>query len=123
MPKDMTDDSDFEIHFCEGLLEKNPSFIEALTLLGELYTKKGWYEKGLDVDIKLSHLKPDDAVVFYNLACSYSLLKDIDQSFTSLKKAVELGYDELAYMLEDKDLKNLREDKRFQEYFGSLEQK
>jgi tetratricopeptide (TPR) repeat protein len=122
MTKDIQDNSDFEIVFCEGLLEKNPNFIEALTLLGELYTKKGLYEKGLEVDRKLSHLKPDDAIVFYNLACSYSLLKEIEKSFESLKKAVELGYDELSYMLEDKDLKNLREDKRFQEYFGSLEQ-
>jgi len=123
MPKDITDDSDFEIHFCEGLLQKNPHFVQALTLLAELYTKKGLYAKGLEMDKKLALLQPDNGIVFYNLACSYSLLHEIENAFEALKKAVELGYDELAYMLEDKDLQNLREDKRFQEYFSSLEQK
>ena len=123
MVKKDLENIDFEINFCEGLLQKNPDFVEALTLLGELYTRKGFYDKGLMIDKKLACLQPENGVVFYNLACSYSLLGDLENSFQALKKAIELGYDELAYMLVDEDLKNLRQDKRFQEYFSSLEQK
>ncbi|MBF0522165.1 MAG: hypothetical protein HQL24_03805 [Candidatus Omnitrophica bacterium] len=123
MTEPLENDQDFEIAFYEGLLKKNPDFVDALIAIGDLYTKKGLYQEGLDVDIKLSSLRPDDAIVFYNLACSYSLLQQIDKSFDAIKNAIELGYEDFDYLLKDEDLKHLREDKRFQEYFGSLEEK
>ena len=117
------EDIDFEIRFMESLLEKNPDFTQALIVLGDLYTKKGLYQEGLAVDERLSRLRPNDPIVFYNLACSYSLVGDLDRSFSAIKKAVESGYDELGYMEVDGDLANLRQDARFQEYFSSLKKK
>ena len=68
------EDIDFEIAFYENILKDTPNFIEALSAIGDLYTRAGLWQKGLEVDIKLSHLRPEDAIVFYNLACSYALL-------------------------------------------------
>lgn len=107
-------DYDFEISFFERLLEKHPSFIQALIALGNAYTQKGDYEKGLVIDLRLKQLRRDDPTVHYNLACSYSLLGRIDDAFLSLKRAIDLGYEDFDYLRHDPDLENLRKDKRFQ---------
>jgi len=100
--------TDFEIEFYKRLLVHKPDFIPALIALGDAYTRKGMYEEGLEIDKKLSQLRPEDPIVFYNLACSYSLLGDTQQALKCLKKAIVLGYDDFHYMEKDKDLKNLR---------------
>ena len=112
------DTSNFEIGFYEGILEKQGDFIEALTVLGDLYTKKGMFKKGLDVDKRLSRLRPDDSIVLYNLACSYSLVGEIDNSFETIKQAVAVGYTDYQYLEQDADLRNLLADSRFQKYLG-----
>jgi tetratricopeptide (TPR) repeat protein len=104
---------DFEIAFYEALLEKAPDFLQALIALGEAYTKKGMFEKGLEVDQKLRSLMPLDEVVHYNLACDYALLKDSDQGLRALEKAIVLGYRDFRYMESDDDLAFLRADLRF----------
>jgi hypothetical protein len=47
-------------------------------LLGDDYTRRGKFKAGLDVDTRLAKLRPDDALVYYNLACSYSLTSQMD---------------------------------------------
>lgn len=106
---------DFEIEFLEKLLEKDPNYTDALFLLGELYTKKRAFQKALEIDLRLSELKPDDPFVFYNLACDYSLLNKKTLGIKALEKAFQLGYDDIEYLYKDPDLKNLRESKRFQQ--------
>lgn len=106
-------DLDFEISFYEGILKRNPNFVQALFVLGDLYTKKGLYEKGLKIDKKLAHLRPDDEVVYYNLACDYSLLKKPNLSLKALRKALELGFRDFRLIAKDPDLDYVRQDKRF----------
>ena len=117
------DDINFEITFFEGVIRHQPYFLEALVILAELYTKKGLYQEGLKIDQRLSLLKPEDPVILYNLACSYSLVNDIDQALVTLKKAVFFGYDDLEYIVQDRDLLNLRQDARFTEYFSAIKKK
>ena len=104
----------FEIRFYEQLVSREPNFIEALSCLGDAYTKTGLFREGLDVDLRLTKLKPNDPIIYYNLACSYSLLGELDASFEALKKAILLGYDDFSYLFKDKDLDNLRGDVRFE---------
>lgn len=106
---------DFEIPFYENLLKKKPDFISVLIALGDAYTKNGRYEEGLKIDQRLSRLKPDDPLVRYNLACSYSLLKIPDSCFRALKKAIQLGYRDFAFMEKDPDLDFIRNDPRYKE--------
>ena len=121
--KQNTEDLDFEIEFCEGLLDKNENFWEALILLGDLYTRRGYYEKGLLVDERLIQLRPEDPVVFYNLACSYSLLNRVDEALATIKKAIALGYRDFKHLGQDRDLANLFKDTRFREYLTRLKEK
>lgn len=116
-PRFQLENSDFEIQFYKRLLDKKPDFVEALSLLGDLYTKKGFHKEGLEIDKRLARLRPGDPVVFYNLACSYSLSQDIDSALRIIKQAINYGYDEFEHLETDKDLENLRKDKRFQRYF------
>ncbi|MFA5008250.1 MAG: hypothetical protein WC546_03405 [Candidatus Omnitrophota bacterium] len=111
---------DFEIKFYEGLLSKNPNFFHALVTLGDAYTRKGFYEEGLEVDRKLVNLKPEDPTARYNFACSLSLVGEIEGAFKELKKAILFGYDDFSYILEDPDLENLRKHEKFNAFMEKL---
>ena len=107
----------FEIKFFEKLIEEKTDFVDALIPLAEAYTKAGDYGRGLTVDKRLSKLRPDDAIVHYNLACSFSLTGKINKALEALKKAVNLGYDDFDYMNIDQDLLNIRGNNRYKEIF------
>ena len=117
------EDIDFEIAFYENILKDTPHFIEALSAIGDLYTKAGEWQKGLEVDIKLSHMRPEDAIVFYNLACSYALLNQTRAALGALTKAIDFGYDDFEHLKGDADLDNLFKDEHFQRYIKQLEKK
>lgn len=104
---------EFTIWFFEGILERNPNYVDCLMYLGNAYTSNGMYEKGLLVDMRLSHLRPKDPLVHYNLACSYALLKNADAALDTLEKAIELGYNDIRHLEKDKDLEPLRADVRY----------
>ena len=116
------DDLDFEVQFYEAVLKESPQFFEALAALGDIYTKIGQYEKGLAMDKKLLKLRPTDPTVLYNLACSYSLVGEVDKSLEAIKLAVDCGYDDLKYLNGDRDLENLRRDERFQQFFSKIKE-
>jgi len=99
---------DRAIRFYEKVVEKSPHFVEALSCLAAAYTKKGFYREGLSIDKRLSLFRPNDPVVFYNLACSYSLVGDVFQSLEALKKAFALGYRDLSHLFDDPDLEQVR---------------
>ena len=66
-------DMDQEILFLEGLVRRDENYVEALQILGDDYTRRGRYGEGLKIDERLCKLRPDESLVHYNLACSYSL--------------------------------------------------
>ena len=113
----------FELTFFEGIARRDPEFIEALQILGDAYTESGQWEKGLKIDERLAKLCPDNPLVFYNLACSYSLLKRVDEAFAALSEAVKRGYDDARWLSKDPDLDNLRHDNRFETIRKNLSHK
>jgi len=102
-------DLDLEILFMEGVVRRDPHYIEALQVLGDDYTKRGRFQEGLRIDERLARLRPHDAIVHYNLACSYSLTQQCDLAAEALSTAINLGYDDFGRMAKDPDLKHLRE--------------
>lgn len=111
----LSEDLDFEISFYENLIKQKSNFVDALIVLGDAYTKKGLYKKGLKMDKRLTKLKPYDPIIYYNLACDYSLLKKADSCLRALKKAIKLGYRDFIFMQKDPDLKYIRKDRRYKE--------
>ncbi len=117
------DSLDFEIRFLEGVLKESPHFIEALINLGDLYTKRGLYRQGLEIDLRLSALRPNDPIVLYNLACSYSLLADLHKAFEVIQVAIAKGYQDFRYLAQDEDLANLRQFPPFVDLVAQLKPK
>lgn len=101
-------DLDVKISFLEGIARRDPSFVEALELLGDHYTQRGKFDDSLKVDQQLSKLEPQNPLVFYNLACSYSLNQDLDMAVAALQKAITLGYRDFKWLAKDPDLRRLR---------------
>ncbi len=108
-------DLDIKIQFMEGIVRRDPEYVEALQLLGDHYTQRGRYEQGLKVDEQLSRLEPHNPLVFYNLACSYSLIGEVDPAATALEKALALGYRDFKWLAKDPDLRTLRKHPVFRE--------
>jgi tetratricopeptide (TPR) repeat protein len=109
-----TRELDIKISFLEGLVKRDPAYIEALQLLGDHFTERGSLESGLKVDLQLSALLPRNPLVFYNLACSYSLNGDFDLAAASLENALTLGYRDFNWLARDPDLRSLRKHPVFQ---------
>ena len=107
-------DLDIEISFLQGLVDRDSEYVEALQLLGDDYTKRGKFHDGLKIDEHLAKLLPEDSMVFYNLACSYSLTNCIEESIKALNNALLLGYNDSKWMDIDPDLDNVRTDTRYQ---------
>jgi len=101
-------DLDTKIQFIEGLIRRDPDYVDALQLLGDHYTQRGRFTEGLHVDERLARLEPENALVFYNLACSYSLTGEIERSVLALDQAIKLGYRDFKWLAKDPDLKKLR---------------
>jgi Flp pilus assembly protein TadD len=99
---------DTTISFLEGVIRRDPQYVEALQLLGDDYTRRGKFQSGLSIDEQLAKLRPDDALVHYNLACSYSLTKRFEDAAASLGRAIDLGYRDFDWLARDTDLKALR---------------
>ena len=102
-------DLDAKIEFMEGLVRRDPDYVDALQLLGDHYTQRGRYAEGLKVDEHLAQLEPRSPLVFYNLACSCSLMEQFDRAVAALEKALQLGYRDFHWLARDPDLRKLRE--------------
>jgi len=104
-----TRDLDIKISFLEGIVGRDPQYVEALQVLGDHYTQRGRFERSLTVDQRLALLEPRNPLVFYNLACSYSLTGELDLALTALEQALSLGYRDFKWLAKDPDLRSLRQ--------------
>ena len=104
-----TRELDTKISFLEGIVRRDPRFIEALQVLGDHYTQRGRFEHSLKIDQQLSRLEPANPLVFYNLACSHSLNGEFNQAAEALERALSLGYRDFKWLARDPDLRRLRQ--------------
>ncbi|HEY1791231.1 MAG TPA: hypothetical protein VGJ73_23995 [Verrucomicrobiae bacterium] len=114
---------DVKISFMEGLVRRDPAYVDALQLLGDHYTQRGRFVEGLNVDERLARLEPQNPVVFYNLACSYSLTDQFDRTGEALEKAIQLGYKDFAWLTKDPDLKKFRLQPAYREILKKIRYK
>jgi tetratricopeptide (TPR) repeat protein len=108
-------DLDIQIKFMEGLVRRDPDYVDALQLLGDHYTQHGRYLEGLKVDEHLTQLEPRNPLVFYNLACSCSLIGQFDRAASALETALQLGYRDFRWLAKDPDLQQLRQQPIYRE--------
>ncbi len=114
---------DFEMEFFASLLKRVPDFAEVLRAQASNLTAKGQLKEGLLVDRLLVEVRPKDATARYNLACRYAVLKQRELALTTLRHAIELGYRDFRYMIQDNDLNAIHKDPRFRQMlleFGAI---
>lgn len=108
LSREKSRDLDIRIQFMEGLVRRDGDYVDALQILGDHYTARGRYAEGLKVDEKLARLEPGNALVLYNLACSYSLTDQMELAAETLGQAITQGYRDFKWLAKDPDLKKLR---------------
>jgi tetratricopeptide (TPR) repeat protein len=116
-------DLDTKIQFIEGIVRRDPNYVDALQLLGDHYTQRGRFTEGLKVDERLANLDPENALVFYNLACSYSLTEQFARAALALEKAIQLGYSDFKWLAKDPDLKKFRAQSAYDEIKEKIRRK
>lgn len=101
-------DLDIEIAFLEGLVQKAPTYLEALKLLSDDYLQRGLFDLGLLTDEQIAELEPGDPQAYFNLACSYSLNGQQDAAADALSLAIDYGYCDWKWITREQSLEPLR---------------
>lgn len=114
--RDDREQLDFEIAFYEAVLARKPGYFDVLNALAYDYTARGLYPQGLEADRRLARMRPEDPGILYNLACSLALTEHIDEAFSTLARAIFLGYRDFRHIKKDPDLEPLRRDPRFKTF-------
>lgn len=117
------EDHSFEIDFFEGVHRRNPTDPDVVEILGSLYSDLGQVDNSLRMDSCLVDLQPTNANAHYNLACSLALKHRFDEALQSLRQAVNLGYTDIKWLLDDPDFSQLREHPAFLAIVTDLENK
>jgi tetratricopeptide (TPR) repeat protein len=112
--------NDFEIDLFRGILKRRPEYVDVLRVLANNLAARGDRKASLAVDRRLVRLRPHDAIARYNLACSLCVLGRQDEAMDNLERALELGYEHLEYLTEDRDLAPLHRNPRFLKMLSKL---
>ncbi len=113
---------DFEaVAWYEKSLEKYSSpetyyhYANSLSNIGEFENAVKAYSVSVSINFDRSEL------AYYNMACSYSKLKDTASAFRHLKLAVMNGYPQLSYISKDPDLAYVRKSEDYKRKYAELE--
>ena len=104
---------DFDLQFFRSLTARCPEYVDALWVLSDLLMRCGYFEEALEVDRRLVRLRPESPWAHYNLACSLALVGQVDRALEHLQRALELGFDDPAQLIYDRDLDPLRQRPQF----------
>jgi tetratricopeptide (TPR) repeat protein len=113
-------DLDIEITFMEGVVGRDPQFLDAWRVLSDAYSRRGKLDEGLKADERLARLRPEDPSVLYNLACSYSLAKKFDEAASVLSRAISNGFIDFKWLMKDPDLSALRKEPPFKKVWAKI---
>jgi TolB-like protein/tetratricopeptide (TPR) repeat protein len=95
-------------------LELNPDDARALYLGAIALLQLGERDRALEWSKRALAIDPEDCLVLYNVACTFSLAGLVDDAIACLEKAIQNGYGHREWLDKDSDLDPLRDDPRFQ---------
>ena len=106
-------ESSVELSFYESLHARHPEDWEITKVLADYYMEAKRYSEALALDKKIIAQFPEEALAYYNYACSLCRTNHLETALEALHQAVELGYTDWNFLLGDKDLFVLRQTKEF----------
>ncbi|MGA7615186.1 MAG: protein kinase [Thermoanaerobaculia bacterium] len=101
----------------EAHLKKVPEDARARTLLAGDYARLGRPEEASRELTLAMTLRPDDAMVMYNVACVFCGIEKPDDAMRALKKAWEGGFKDTDWARKDPDLEMLRGTSEFERMY------
>ena len=90
-------------------LKTHPNDRKIISLLSFYYARKGDYTNSLTNFKRLLSLNPKDPDVYYNIACLYAKMNEINNSIKWLDMAIIKGFNKWSTIKEDIDLNNIRQ--------------
>jgi len=102
------------IEAIEAHIRKVPEDARARAILGKLYGEVGREEDAVRELNFAQTLRPNDATVLYNVACTYGQLKRKDEALEVVKKAWAAGFTDSSWVRRDPDLEILHGDPEFE---------
>jgi len=100
--------AEFEIEFYGRILSRKSDNVDVIRRLVEHFSRRCDYHAALPLYRKLVRLRSNDCISQYNLACTLSMLGQLDDAMTALEAAFEQGYSDVAHLETDSDMEPLR---------------
>lgn len=94
-------------------VQYHPDDSRALYKAALLFAELGEKEKAVEWARKSIAIDPEDAATYYNIACAYGIMNDIDNALDMLEKAIEKGFKNKSWIEHDGDLVSLRGHPRY----------
>ncbi len=98
----------------------DPNDGRALQLGTVIAARLGLRDKAREFAARVLEVRPDAFATYYNVACAYSVLGDIDDALAMLDHAVQHGRGNLEWIARDPDFDNLRPDPRFDAFLSRI---
>jgi tetratricopeptide (TPR) repeat protein len=101
----------------ENHLREVPEDARARILLGGMYSQEHRVEDAIRETNLAMTLRPNEATVLYNAACTFANLGRKAEALDALKKAWEAGYQDAEWTRRDPDLASLHGDPEFERLY------
>ncbi len=99
-------------------LERVPEDVRARILLGAMLALIGNEEEAVRHLQTAVALRPNEASILYNAACTYGAMKRKSEALEMLKRALAAGYGNLDWMRKDPDLDCVHDEPEFKKLVG-----
>ena len=104
----------------EAHLEQHPDDARACIMGASATANVGDEEKSAYYAARAMAVDPEDPMVLYNVACSFSILGKTRDALDALEKAVNFGWGDKGWLEHDSDLDPLRQDPRYIALVGAM---
>jgi len=109
------------IQVLERQVDTVPEDVRARIVLAGRYAQTGRSKAASQQLETAVAMRPNDSSTLYNAACTYGVLEMKRESLAMLRRAVESGYTDVAWVSRDTDLSCLHDDPEFQKLIGRTE--
>jgi len=104
----------------EERLDLIPDDTRACVLGAAAFATFGEVERSAALAKRALAIDPDDPMLLYNVACTYSLLHMTDEALDCLESAVDKGYGHKEWMEHDSDFDSIKDTPRFKAILGMM---
>jgi adenylate cyclase len=108
------------IEMAEQHLATHPDDVRAMYMAANGMAALGMADQARRMVARALALRPDDAMLLYNVGCIYSMLGDLSPAMDALEKAAAGGLRQRGWYEHDNNLDALRGEKRFKNLLKKL---